>query len=96
MWYKNKESNLERAEFIMRRSHNTAQINRKKGNSILAHADQIRSQGEYEDQNNEEISMIPSVNDLLEQTLQNETSEEKIMHNQMRQNEFENSQIKIK
>ena len=66
-------------------------INREKGNSMLAHADQIRLQGEYEEQNDEEISTIPSVNDLLEQPLQNETSEDEIMHDQVGQNEFENS-----
>ena len=42
------------AEFIMQKGHNTAMINRKKGNSILVHADQIRPQGEYEEQNEEE------------------------------------------
>ena len=40
--------------------------NREKGNSILAHADQIRPKGKYEEQNEEEISTIPFVNDLLE------------------------------
>ena len=35
--------------------------------------------------------MIPSVNDLLEQPLQNETSENEIMHDQVGQREFENS-----
>ena len=50
MWYKkNKESNPERAEFIIQKCHNTAIINREKGNSILAHADQIKSQDEYEE-----------------------------------------------
>ena len=83
VWYKkNKESNPERAEFIMQKGHNTAIINREKENSILAHADQIRTQGEYEEQNEEEISTIPSVNYLLEQSLQNETSEDEIMHDQ--------------
>ena len=52
------------AEFIMQKGHNI--INREKGNSLLTHADQIRSQDEYEVQNDEEISTIPSVNDLLE------------------------------
>ena len=33
--------------------------------SILAYADQIRPQGEYKEQNEEEISKIPFVNDLL-------------------------------
>ena len=43
MWYqKNKESNSERAEFIMGKGYNTAIINREKRNCILAHADQIR------------------------------------------------------
>ena len=66
MWYKkNKESNPERTEFIMQKGHNTAIMIREKGNSILAHANQISPQGEYEEQN-EEISTIPSVNDLLE------------------------------
>ena len=32
------------------------------------------SQGEYEEQNEGEISTIPSVNDLLAQPLQNKTS----------------------
>ena len=35
--------------------------------------------------------MIPSVNDLLEQTLQNEMSEDKIMHDQVGQSDFKNS-----
>ena len=64
----------------MQKGHNTAIINREKGNSILAHADQIRPQGEYEEQNEEEISTIPSINDLLEQPLLNEMPEDKIMH----------------
>ena len=92
VWYKkNKESNPEKAEFTMQKIHNTAIINREKGNSILAHTDLIRSQGEYEEQNEEEISTIPSVNDLLEQPLQNEKSEGEIMHDLVGQNEFENS-----
>ena len=66
-------------------------VNREKGNSILAHAVQIRPQDKYEEQNDEEISMIPSVNDLLEQSLQNEMSEDEIRHDQLGQNEFENS-----
>ena len=60
------------------------------GNNILAHADQIRPQGEHEEQNEEEISTIPFSNDLLEQPLPNETSEDEIMHDQVGQNEFEN------
>ena len=60
---KKKESNPERVEFIIQKGHNTAIINTEKGNCILAHADQIKPQGEYEEQNEEEISMIPSVND---------------------------------
>ena len=84
MWYKkNKESNPERAEFIMQKGYNTAIINRENGNSVLVHADQIRPQGEYEEQNEEEISMIPSINNLLEQPLQNKTSENDIMLDQM-------------
>ena len=75
----------------MQKGHNTAIINREKGNSILAHADQIRPQGEYEEQIEEEISTIPSVNDLLEQPLQYETSEDEIMHKQVGQGGFENS-----
>ena len=75
VWYKKKkESNPERAELIMEKSHNTTIINRKKGKSILAHTDQIRPLGEYEEQNEVEISTFPSVNDLLKQPLQNETS----------------------
>ena len=35
--------------------------------------------------------MIPSVNDLFEKSLQNEMSEDEIMHDQVSQNEFENS-----
>ena len=89
VWYKkNKESN---PEFIMQKGHNTAIINRENGKSILAHADQIRPQGKYEGKNKEEISTIPSVNDLLEQPLQNETSEDEIMYDQVGKNEFENS-----
>ena len=49
---------------------------------------QIKYQGKYEEQNDQEI---PSVNDLLKQPLQNETSEDEIMHDQVGQNEFENS-----
>ena len=72
VWYKkNKESNPERAEFIMQKGYNTVMKNRERRNSILTHADQLRPQGEYEEQNEEEISMIPSVNDFLEQRLQN-------------------------
>ena len=63
----------------------------EKGNSIFVHADQIGPQGEYVEQNEEEISPIPSVNDLLEHALQNKTSEDEIMHDQVGQNEFENS-----
>ena len=66
-------------------------MNREKGNSILVHADQIRHQGEYEEENEEEISMIPSINDLLEQPFQNEMSEDEIMHDPVGQSEFENS-----
>ena len=51
---KNKESNPERAKFIMQKDHNTAIINREKGNSLLAQADQIRPQDEYEEQDKEE------------------------------------------
>ena len=52
----------------MQKGRNTAIINREKENSVLAHADQIRPQGEYEGQN-EEIFTIPSVNDLFKQPL---------------------------
>ena len=62
VWYKkNKESNLKRAEFIIQKGYNTAIINKEKGNSILANADQIRPLGEYEEQNEEEISAISSI-----------------------------------
>ena len=61
------EKNKEREEFTMQKGHNTAIINREKRDSILAHADQIRPQGEYEGQNEEEISTIPSVDDILKQ-----------------------------
>ena len=84
---KNKKSNPERAELIMQKGHNIVIINREKGNSILVHEDQIRSQGEYEEEN-EEISTVPSVNDLLEQPLLKETSEDKIMYDQVGQSEF--------
>ena len=58
VWYKkNKESNSERAEFITQKGHNTAIIE-KKGNSVLARADKIGPQGEYEKQNKEEISTM--------------------------------------
>ena len=69
----------------------TAIINREKENGILAQPDQIRPQGEYEEKNEEEISKIPSVNDLLDQPLHNETSEDEIMHDQVSQSDFENS-----
>ena len=36
--------------------------------------------------------MIPSVKDLLEQLLQNETSEDETMQHQVSQNELENSE----
>ena len=78
-----KESNPEREQFIMQKGQNTAMINREKVNSVLAHADQIRPNGEYEEQNDEEISKIPSANDLLEQPLQNETSKDEIKHDQV-------------
>ena len=56
VWYqKNKESNPEKAEFIMQKGHNTALINREKENSVLA-------LGEQEEQNDERIATIPSVN----------------------------------
>ena len=49
-WYKrNKESNQERAEYIMQKDHHTVMINREKRNSILAHADEIRPRSEYEE-----------------------------------------------
>ena len=84
VWYKkNKESNPERAEFIMQKGHNTVIINKEKGNSILAHADQIRPQGKYEEQNEEEIFTILSINDLLDQPLRNEISEDEILHDQV-------------
>ena len=73
----------------MQKSQNTAIITREKGNSILAHADQVRPQGKYEEQN-EKITKIPSVNELLEQPSQNETLEDKIMHDQVSQSDFEN------
>ena len=92
MWYnKKKESDPERAEFIMQKCQNTALINRENENSVLNHANRIRPQGEYEEENEEEISTIPSVNDLLDQPLQNETSEDEIIHDPVGQNEFENS-----
>ena len=92
VWYKkNKESNPEREEFTMQKAYNTAIINREKGNSILAHADQIRLLGENEEQNEEEIFTIPSVDVSLEQPLENKTSEYEIMHDQVGQNEFESS-----
>ena len=43
---RNKESNRERAEFIIQKGHNTAIINTERGNSVLAHANQIRSPGQ--------------------------------------------------
>ena len=46
MVQKEKESNPEMAEFTFSKGHNTAIINREKGNSVLVHADQIRPQGE--------------------------------------------------
>ena len=75
----------------MQKGHHVAIIDREKGKSILAHVDQIRPQGKYKEQNEEEIFTIPSVNDLLEQTFQNETSEDEIMDDQVEQSEFENS-----
>ena len=36
-------------------------------------------------------SLIPSANDLFDQSLQNEMSEDEMMHDQVGQNEFENS-----
>ena len=64
VWHKkNKETNPEGTEFIVQKGHNTVIINRENGNSILAHVDQLRPQGEYEKQNKEEIYTIPSVNE---------------------------------
>ena len=52
VWYKKKkESNPERAEFIMQKGHHTAIINREKRNIILANSEQIKPQGKYEEQN---------------------------------------------
>ena len=66
-------------------------MNREKGNCILADANQRTPRGEYEEHNDKEISLIPSVNDLLERPSQNEMSEDEIMHDPVGQNEFENS-----
>ena len=49
----------------MQKGHNKAIINKENDNSILAHADQIRPWGEYEEQD-EEMPMVPSVNDLFD------------------------------
>ena len=67
-----------KVEFIMQKSYNAAIVNKEHGNGILSHADQIRPQCEYEKRKEEGISTIPSVNDLLEQPLQNDTSEDEI------------------
>ena len=75
----------------MQKGHNTAIINREKGNRILVHEDQNGPEGEYEEQNEEEISTIPSVNDLLGQPLLNETLEDEIIPDQVDKSEFENS-----
>ena len=40
----------------MQKGFNTVIINWEKGNSVLAHVDQIRPLDEYEEQNDEEIS----------------------------------------
>ena len=68
---KNKESNPDRTEFIMQKGYNASIINREKGDSVFAHADQTRPRVNTK-KNKEEISTIPSVNNLLEQPLQNE------------------------
>ena len=61
---KQTKNQIQKGQNVSRKKgHNTTIINREKGNSILAHADQIRPKGEYEEQNEEEISTIPSVND---------------------------------
>ena len=66
-WYKkNKESNLERAEFIIQKGHNTVII--KKGEQYISPSRSNKAPGKYEEQN-EDISTIPTVNDLLEQPL---------------------------
>ena len=75
----------------MQKGYNTVIINREKGNRILFHVDQISPQSKFEKPNVEDISTIPSVNDLLEQPLQNEMSKDEIMHDQVGKSEFENS-----
>lgn len=90
MWYKkSKVADTEGAEFIMQKGHNTAIINRENGDSVLAHADQIRTQGEEEERNDEEMS-VSSDNELVEQPLQKETSEE-TMQGEEGQKDSENS-----
>ena len=56
MWYKKKkESNPEKAKFMMQKGHNTAIINREKGNSILERNTGER-QGEESNPGNETIA----------------------------------------
>ena len=85
MWYKrNKDSRPEIVRFLMQKGQNTAIVDKENGNSVLAHADQIRPWGEFEDQD-EEMTTVPSVNDLLDQgngPVRNETSEEESMSEQ--------------
>ena len=42
----------------MEKRHNIAMINREKGNSTFAHADQIRPQSEYEEQSVEKKTLL--------------------------------------
>ena len=77
----------------MKKGHNTVIINREKGNGKLAQEDQIRPQGEYEEQNEEKFSTIPSVYDLLEQPLLNKTSEDEIKHDVVGQSDLDEDQM---
>ena len=74
-----------------KKGHNTAIINKEKREHYISPCRSNKAPGQYEEKNEKEISTIPSVNDLLAQPWQNETSEDEIMHDQVGQNEFENS-----
>lgn len=76
MSYKrNRNMQPESAEFIIQKGHNTAILNKENGNSVLVHADQIRSQGEESD---EEMPSEMPIIDVTEELMQSETAEEEV------------------
>ena len=56
---KNSKNQIQKGQNLSCKKTTMLRENREKGNSVLAHADQMSPQGEYEEQN-EEISTTPS------------------------------------